>query len=413
MGPRYTTALPPQSATELEGKHARREKELQETPAAYVLSAKEIDPMQTSARKSTHETHDTSNAPAPGGGAHEKPAIVFARGQKSTGERTGIRLRWRGLIGGACLVALLILFGLFHSPLSFRQRQVRFPQAEDSLAGRKAKSGMPQPTAAQKSELAMLQDTSVPFDAFSVSSSNSQLALTGNSDSSGPMIARTVSLVIQVNDVNGACATLKAILARYQGYPAELTINTPENAAPSLNASLRIPAPALESALAELGRLGRVQNESQAGEEVTQQHTDLVARLRNARETEQRLQAILQERTGKVQEVLQVEEEISKTRGEIERMEAEQKVLEHRVNFATVQLQLAEEFKAQLNGASASVGTRVRNAFVNGLGNAGDNLLAILLFLEEYGPVLLVWFAVLGAPAWLVWKRFRRAESRA
>jgi len=367
--------------------------------------------MQTFAQTTTGETPEPPNPPAPAGGAHEKPAIVFARGQKSTGEKTGIGLRWRWLIGAACLGALLILFGLFHSAPSFRQRQVRLPHAEDSLAGRRAKSGMPPPTAAQKSELAMFKDTTAPFDA--VSMSNSQLALTRDFDSSAPMIARTVSLVIQVNDVNGACATLKAILARYQGYPADLTINTPENAAPSLSASLRIPAPALESALAELRKLGRVQNESQSGEEVTQQHTDLVARLRNARETEQRLQAILQQRTGKVQEVLQVEEEISKTRGEIERMEAEQKVLEHRVKFATVQLQLAEEFKAQLNGASASVGTRVRNAFVNGLGNAGDNLLAILLFLEEYGPVLLVLFAVLGAPGWFMCKRFRRTESRA
>ncbi len=226
------------------------------------------------------------------------------------------------------------------------------------------------------------------------------------------MIARTVSLIIQVKDVSASRVALDSILARYQGYAAELNMNTPENAPRTFTVSLRIPAPSLEAALAELRKLGRVQNEAQAGEEVTQQHADLVARLKNARETEQRLIAILQQRTGKVEEVLQVEEEISSTRGEIERMEAEQKALEHRVDFATVQVQLAEEFKAQLNPPSASVGTRLHNALVNGLGNAGGSLLGIALFLEDYGPALVVWLLVLGTPGWLIWRRRRKGESR-
>jgi hypothetical protein len=227
-----------------------------------------------------------------------------------------------------------------------------------------------------------------------------------------PMIARTVSLIILVRDVPASRAALDAILAQHHGYAAQLNINTPENDARSFNASLRIPAPELATALPDLRKLGRVQSESQSGEEVTQQHTDLVVRLTNARETEQRLRAILQQRTGKVSEVLEVEEQISNTRGEIERMEAEQKALEHRVDFASVELQLTEEYKAQLNPPSSSIGTRIRNAFVTGIHNAGNTLLGIVLFFEEYGPVLLLWFVVLATPVWLLWRRYRRAQNQ-
>jgi hypothetical protein len=227
-----------------------------------------------------------------------------------------------------------------------------------------------------------------------------------------PMIARSVSLTIQVKDVAVSRPLLDAILARYRAYAAELTINTPENSARSFSASLRIPAPVLSAALADLRRLGRVESETQSGEEVTQQHADLVARLKNARETEQRLLAILEQRTGKVEEVLQVEEQISNTRGDIERMEAEQKAFEHRVDFAAVQLQLAEEYQAHLNAPANSIGTRMHNSLVTGLGNAGNSLLSILLFFEEYGPVLLVWLVVLGTPAWFLWRRYRNAQSR-
>jgi len=65
---------------------------------------------------------------------------------------------------------------------------------------------------------------------------------------------------------------------------------------------------------------------------------DLLARLKNSRDTEQRFRAILQQRTGNVSEVLQVEEGIARVRSDIERMEAEQKALEHRVDFATIEL---------------------------------------------------------------------------
>src|SRR5206468_4648923 len=50
---------------------------------------------------------------------------------------------------------------------------------------------------------------------------------------------------------------------------------------------------------------------TQNGEEVTQQHADLVARLKNSRETEMRLQDVLRTRTGKVKDVLEAEEEIA------------------------------------------------------------------------------------------------------
>src|SRR5260370_32975893 len=107
---------------------------------------------------------------------------------------------------------------------------------------------------------------------------------------SQPMLARTVSLSIVVKDFDASRASLDAILARHNGYAAGLNVATPQGAARMLEAALRIPAPPLVAAVAELKALGRVENEPQGGEEVTQQHADLVDRLKNYSETEQRLQ---------------------------------------------------------------------------------------------------------------------------
>ena len=226
-----------------------------------------------------------------------------------------------------------------------------------------------------------------------------------------PMIARAVSLSIVVRDFTGSRSALDALIARYRGYAAQLSASTTENAPRSMQASLRIPASALASAVNDMKGLGRVENEAQSGEEVTYQHADLVQRLRNSRETEERLRDILQQRTGKISDVLKVEEEIARVRGEIESMQAEQKALEHRVDFATVDLQLTEEYKAQLNPPAPSVWTRMNNALVAGYHNLTDTVLGILLFFFENGPVVILWLTVLGIPTMLIWRRYRRMRA--
>lgn len=227
-----------------------------------------------------------------------------------------------------------------------------------------------------------------------------------------PMIARTAALTILVKDIATGRSALESILTKHGGYSASLTIDTPESGQRHFQASLRIPANVLTPAIGDLKTLGRALNETQSGEEVTQQHADLVARLQNSRETEQRLRAILQQRTGKIEDVLQVEEEIARVRGEIESMEAEQKVLEHRVSFATIDLQLVEEYKAQFDPSPISASGRMHNAFIEGLRNASGTVLGLILFLEEYGPAILIWTAIFGLPAWVLWRRYRRVRAR-
>ena len=227
----------------------------------------------------------------------------------------------------------------------------------------------------------------------------------------GPLIARTVSLSVVVKDFDAGRASIDAVLARHNGYAASLNVSTPLGAARTLEASLRIRAPKLEVALHELKSLGRVEGESQNGEEVTAEHADLVARIKNDRATEVRLQDILRTRTGKVKDVLDVEQEIARVRGEIEQMEAEQKNLEHRVDFATIDLKLAEQYKAQLGTPAPSVLIQLRNAAINGFRTAFGSLLALVLFLAESAPSLVLWLMFAGIPAWSLWRRYRRAQS--
>ena len=222
------------------------------------------------------------------------------------------------------------------------------------------------------------------------------------------MIARTAGLTLTTKEFDTTRASLEEILKRHNGYLGELKVSAPADAGRTMTATLRIPAPQLVAAMAELKKLGRVEDESQGGEEVTQQYVDLQARLANSKHTEQRLTEILRTRTGKLQDVLKVELEIDRVRGEIEQMQAEKKELSKRVAFATLNTTVREEYRAKLQATPPSTSSRFRNAAVDGYNTVVEGLIDVGLFLLSAGPSLLLWAAILFFPARWLWRKIRR-----
>ena len=226
-----------------------------------------------------------------------------------------------------------------------------------------------------------------------------------------PMIARTASVSLIVKDFGPLEASVKAIALHHNGYIASLNSSSPQEAARSLTATLRIPSAQLESAIAELKQLGRVEQESQSGEEVTKEFTDRAARMKNARATEERLLDVLRNRTGQVKDILATEQEIARVRGDIEQMEADQRSLQTRVDFATVELSVQEEYKASLQGAPTATGTRLRNAAVEGYRTVVESVIGFGVWALQSLPTVLLWGFVLFVPARWMWKRLRRPAA--
>jgi hypothetical protein len=225
---------------------------------------------------------------------------------------------------------------------------------------------------------------------------------------SGPMIVRTAGITLITREFDKARSGLETILKRHRGYVGELKVGGASGTGRSLTATLRVPVDQLDATLIEMKTLGRVEWESQNGEDVASQYVDLEARLANARNTERRLTDLLKEQTGKLSDVLAVEKEHARVRGEIEQMEAERKTMSNQASFATLNTTITEDYKAQLQVVPPSTSTRLSNAAVEGYKSMVDGIVGLVLFLLEDGPTLLLWGAVLFFPARLVWKRVRR-----
>jgi hypothetical protein len=227
-------------------------------------------------------------------------------------------------------------------------------------------------------------------------------------ESVGPMIVQTASLNILATNYDEASAAIEKLAAAHGGYVEKLGASAQTGNARAFSATLRIPAKQLDGFLADVRKLGHVEREDRANEEVSDQYVDLQARLKSARATEQRLSELLKTRTGKLEDVLEAERELARIRSEIESMQGQSALLVHRVNYATVEVNLNEEYRQVLGSGAISTGTKLRNALVEGFRNLQDGAVSLLVFVFEAGPSILFWLAILLVPAWFAWKRFRR-----
>lgn len=221
------------------------------------------------------------------------------------------------------------------------------------------------------------------------------------------------SLSVVAEDFDRARYALEGVVVEQGGYLAEVNVVNPGDSARELAAAIRVPSPRLPQTLDGLRKLGRVEQDSQSALDVSAKHMDLNARLVNSRRTEQRLLDVLSRRTGKVQEIIEAEMKIAEARESIEKMEAEFAGLEHRIRFAAVELKIREDYRSRLKVVEGSPSRPAWNSLVSGLTTAVESLTGIGLFLLEYAPALLLWFALLFFPARFAWRRLRRATALA
>ena len=200
-----------------------------------------------------------------------------------------------------------------------------------------------------------------------------------------PQVAYSAELTVATRQFAHSRASLEEILERHHGYVAKLRM-VGEPAGSILSATLRVPSSEYGSALTELKGVGAVEHEEEAADEITQQHSELEARLVNAQNEEQRIQRILQNKDDKFSDIGSLERQVATLRGEIERIEAERAASSSRVSFANVFFSLREE----RTSAAETIGAKLRSAAIGGLNDALDSLSSILLFMAAHGPLLVL-----------------------
>lgn len=155
------------------------------------------------------------------------------------------------------------------------------------------------------------------------------------------------SLDLAVEDVDAAAAKVDALLVSSGGYIAEETMAGSPGSNRSRFWKLRIPIDDFDGFVKSVMALGELVRFNRTSQDVTAEFYDVEARIKNKRVQEQTLQKMLEERSGALDEVLKVETELSRVRGEIEQMEGRIRVLKNLTSLATLTLTLSERERFQ------------------------------------------------------------------
>jgi hypothetical protein len=149
------------------------------------------------------------------------------------------------------------------------------------------------------------------------------------------LIVRTDELVLQVPDLDAALRDGEAAVLRSGGY-VSASSRSAEDGRESAQVTYRIPSAAWDTTLAALRRLASsIVSEQLKTDEVTGQVVDLTARIANLRAAEAALQDIMA-RAAKISDVLDVQKQLTATRGEIEKAVADKAHLVDQASYGSL-----------------------------------------------------------------------------
>lgn len=162
-------------------------------------------------------------------------------------------------------------------------------------------------------------------------------------DPTGAMLVRHGQASIEVKAVDDAVSRMRQTAAQFGGFVANTAVRTGKDEQRSAMLQLRIPSAQFDGAVAALSQLGKVESVTVNAEDVAEEYVDLGARLANARRVEARLAEMLATRTGKLSDVLTVEQELARVRQEAERYEARLRWLERRATLSSLDVTIHEK----------------------------------------------------------------------
>jgi polyhydroxyalkanoate synthesis regulator phasin len=194
-----------------------------------------------------------------------------------------------------------------------------------------------------------------------------------------------------VESVDPISKKVGSLVQEARGYVAEQTVTGSPGSQRSMRWRLRIPVEQFDSVVDSIVSLGELERNNRTSQDVTEQYYDIEARIKNKKLEEQTLNKILQERTGKLEDVLKIEVELSRVRGEIEQLEGKIRVLENLSSLATLTLNIRERDKyAPPAPVVADFRTQIARTWSDSL-----------LDLENLGKSFTLWTV-----SWAIWVPF-------
>lgn len=224
-------------------------------------------------------------------------------------------------------------------------------------------------------------------------------------------VIRTGRVELVVAAYDDARGKLDALIKATGGYIDSTQVERHESAVSDATFVIRIPSDAFESVIPKLREIGEVTSETSNAADITDQFVDTEARLASDQKLETRLLELATARNGNLDQILAVERELARVRGEIESYQGHLKQWSDQVAMSTLTIAMSTR-RAELVAAAPppppTLGSQTKDAFhasVSALRDLGD-------WLVINGVAFLPWLLVVVPVALLARKLWRRMRIR-
>jgi hypothetical protein len=219
-------------------------------------------------------------------------------------------------------------------------------------------------------------------------------------------IIRNSDFIIETDDPTDGQRRITSIAESLNGFVVTSEFKQNDAVMPGrpgqvVKVTVRIPSNQFGQAIETIRGLGRVLDEKESGQDVTEEYIDLEARIRTKKALEAQFLEIMKQ-AKKVSEALEVQSQIADVRSEIESLEGRRRFLENRSALSTINITLqtaAPIVTATTRGFSHDV----KQAFGDGIDLAASIVTGLIRLLIVMIPitifillpfVLLIRFAV-------------------
>lgn len=208
------------------------------------------------------------------------------------------------------------------------------------------------------------------------------------------------SINLEVKDFPAALEALTRLAESSGGYMFKSNRNSHDRNNTWGEVGIRVPVNRAGGVLTGIRGLGRVESENSTAEDITENYVDLEARLKNARSSESRLSELYR-KAGELADVLEVEKELTRVRGDIEAFEAKKKNWDLLTEMVTIEVRMSES-SSRFPSMSRLL-TPLKTSFGQALVSFVDSLHGLIIVLGAIIP----WAAVFG-PLIYIYLRKRR-----
>ena len=221
-------------------------------------------------------------------------------------------------------------------------------------------------------------------------------------------IIYNAQLTLVVESVSEVGEKLTRLVKQSGGYVAETDQSSFTRTQRRTMWKVRIPVERFEPFLNEVSRMGELQQNHVGSQDVTQEFYDLESRISNKQKEEKRLLKHLEDSTGKLEDILSVERELTRVRGEVEQLQGRLRYLANFSALSTVTIN-AVETRDYAPPVAPTFAIQVWRAFRGSLDHIANFVKGLILVAVATLPWIPV-FAVIGLPFWFVIRRRRNAQ---